>query len=434
MKAIINNRIFMLVPEMVAKKLGKILTYELPTYADPDKGLVIRNLRIVNPNLEGKQLISIPSGRQDLIPSDYTIVDKRSVMPVSFPEPRMTLRESQQEILEQVDDSCLINAKPGWGKTVTALHIARKLGQKTLIVVHTVQLRNQWENEIRKIFGISPGVVGSGKFNLDGPIVVANSQTLVKKLPQLARVFGTIIIDEVHHAPAPTFSTIVDKLYCRYKIGLSGTLQRKDGKHVILNDYFGHKRFIPDKENVVDPVIYVANSGINFPAGSDLEGSSHWALRVNALLYSKVYQDYISSLAKIASHMGHKVLVVGDRVEFLKACHEQSEGRSVLITGITEDKEGLIKLIESGEKSEIYATQAMFSEGISINPLSALILGTPINNEPLLEQLIGRVQRIHPGKIQPIVIDIKLQGHTGENQFNTRLGHYLKQGYTIKYL
>ena len=42
-----------------------------------------------------------------------------------------------------------------------------------------------------------------------------------------------------------------------------------------------------------------------------------------------------------------------------------------------------------GEKDILFGTQSIFSEGISLDVLSCLVLATPINNEPLLTQLIG---------------------------------------------
>ena len=43
------------------------------------------------------------------------------------------------------------------GKDIYGLAIAQKLGQKTLVVTHTTNLRNQWEKEVKKCFGIQPG-------------------------------------------------------------------------------------------------------------------------------------------------------------------------------------------------------------------------------------------------------------------------------------
>ena len=87
-----------------------------------------------------------------------------------------------------------------------------------------------------------------------------------------------------------------------------------------------------------------------------------------------------------------------------------------------------------GDKQILYGTQAIFSEGISVNTLSCLILATPINNEPLLTQLIGRVVRKHENKRDPVVIDIHLKGKTAQKQASNRIGYYMKQGYQIKQL
>lgn len=91
----------------------------------------------------------------------------------------------------------------------------------------------------------------------------------------------------------------------------------------------------------------------------------------------------------------------------------------------------MVNEILYGSKNVLYGTQAIFSEGISVNTLSCLILATPINNEPLLTQLIGRVIRKNEGKLSPVVIDIHLKGKTAQRQASNRMGYYMKQGYKI---
>ena len=82
----------------------------------------------------------------------------------------------------------------------------------------------------------------------------------------------------------------------------------------------------------------------------------------------------------------------------------------------------------------LFGTQSIFSEGISLNQLSCLVLATPINNEPLLTQLIGRVIREQEGKRQPVIVDIHLKGKTASRQANNRLGYYVKEGYKVNVL
>ena len=141
-------------------------------------------------------------------------------------------------------------------------------------------------------------------------------------------------------------------------------------------------------------------------------------------------------LAAAYAHRGHKVLVVSDRVGFLRSCAELTGEKAICVTGEVahEDRETLVDEILYGDKNVLYGTQAIFSEGISVNNLSCLILGTPINNEPLLTQLIGRVIRLQEGKISPVVVDIHLKGNTANRQASNRIGYYMKQGYKITQL
>ena len=377
-------------------------------------------------------LVSLPIGRTDLIPAHYEIVDKRVNKPVDFPEFKFDLRPSQQAVYDEIEDNSIINAWVSWGKTFTGLAIAGKLGQKTLVITHTVPLRNQWAKEVKKVYGFEPGIIGSGRFEIDAPIVIGNTQTLYRNIEKIRKEFGTIILDEMHHVSSPTFSKLLDTNYCRYKIGLSGTIERKDGKHVVFRDYFGNTLFKPPKENYMTPTVHIVPSKIRFMDGAKIP----WANRVTKLATDEEYQHTISMLAAAYAARGHKVLVVSDRVSFLKRCAELTGDKAICVTGEVshEDRETLVEEILYGDKEVLYGTQAIFSEGISVDTLSCLILGTPVNNEPLLTQLVGRVIRKKEGKIDPVIIDIHLKGNTARKQASNRVGFYMKQGWNMKYL
>ena len=47
-----------------------------------------------------------------------------------------------------------------------------------------------------------------------------------------------ILVDEAHLCPAEMFSSALNSLNAKIKIGISATPKRKDGKHVFLADYF----------------------------------------------------------------------------------------------------------------------------------------------------------------------------------------------------
>ena len=426
MKAVISDRIYLTVTPNQQRKIDRELTYAIPSYRFDDPPIMIKNMALIRDGL-----IAIPSGRMDLIPIGHEIIDKRSIKSIKFPPFKLTLRPSQEAVFNEVNDSSIINAWVSWGKTFTALAIAEKLGQKTLVVVHTLALRKQWENEVKKVFGFIPDIIGSGKFSIETPIVVGNVQTLYRRIKNIRQEFGLIILDEMHHVSSMTFSRIVDKSCARYKIGLTGTLQRKDGKHVVFRDYFGHNVLNPPKENFMVPKIDILKLPIRFMDGSSIP----WANRVNELAYNPEYQNSIAMTASAYAARGHKVLVVSDRVDFLRNCARLTGDDAVCVTGSVphEERPEIINQIFK-DKNVLYGTQSIFSEGISLDILSCLVLGTPVNNEPLLTQLIGRIIRNYEGKKQPTVVDIHLIGNTARRQANARLGHYIKEGYKVSTL
>jgi hypothetical protein len=96
-KAVLSNRIYLNVNDDLVEILERTLTYEIEQKTGnplDSNVLIIRNAIRIN-----KDLYSIPSGRADLIPSDYTIVDKQIKLKANFPKFKFTLRPSQQRYM-----------------------------------------------------------------------------------------------------------------------------------------------------------------------------------------------------------------------------------------------------------------------------------------------------------------------------------------------
>lgn len=426
-KAVISNRIYLDNPGVDGSKaIIKALTYKIQKDTGSKKFAAVETIK--NYKVLTKGILSIPQGRQDLIPQDYEIIDKRTLVPVPFPDPKFPLREEQQVVYDEVDDTVFINALVGWGKTFTALHLAHKFGQKTLVITHTAALRDQWAEEVEVLFGHKPGVIGGGQIDHeDHFITIANVQTLVKHTVSLSKEFGTIILDEAHHCPATTFAAIIDSFHARYRVALSGTMVRKDQKHVVFRDYFGSHVVKPPQSNTLTPVVKLIKPGITLKPGAT------WVEKITDLTQSDDYRRFIASLALTQMSRGHSVLVIADRVEFLEKVSEYVGEESVLVTGDTEtdDRKLAKEQLLSGTKKCVCGSRQIFSEGISVNILSCVILAVPMSNDSLLEQIVGRIQRIHADKLQPLVLDIQFSGFADKKQNNDRLGLYMRKGWEI---
>lgn len=426
-KAVISNRIYMDNPGVEhTKAVIKALTYKIHKDTGSKKFASIETIKNYKSLIKG--ILSIPQGRLDLVPEGYEIIDKRILNPVPFPDPKFGLYDDQQTIYDEVNDTVFINALPGWGKTFTALHLARKFEQKTLVITHTAALRDQWCEEIKTLFGTGCGVIGGGRIDHeDHFITVANIQTLTKCAGDLAKEFGTVILDEAHHCPATTFASTVDAFHARYRIALSGTMLRKDGKHILFKDYFGSTVLKPPVSNTIPPTIHMVKSGIT------LKPNATWVDKITDLTQGENYRQFIADIAKMHIAEGHSVLVIADRVEFLEKVKEYVGDTCLLVTGNTsfEDRQRAKEQILAKEKMCIAGSRQIFSEGISINILSCVILAVPMSNDSLLEQIAGRIMRMHEGKLDPIIVDIQFAGYADKKQNTDRLGLYLRKGWKV---
>ena len=207
-------------------------------------------------------------------------------------------------------------------------------------------------------------------------------------------------------------------------------MERKDGMHVVLPDYFGTTKFVGKVENIMEPTVHLYDSGI------ELNGNEFipWANKITELYANESYRAQVLTLCNLYADAGHTVLALCDRTEMLSYLHEQTKDRSLIITGAVkgEQRDEVMDAMSARKASILFATQSIFSEGVSLNELSAVILITPINNKPLHTQICGRILRITEGKLDPVVVDIGLSGNTGRRHRNTRNSLYIEKGWKVK--
>jgi superfamily II DNA or RNA helicase len=159
-----------------------------------------------------------------------------------------------------------------------------------------------------------------------------------------------------------------------------------------------------------------------------------WANKINELTERPEYLDLVTSIAERFADLGHSVLVVSDRTEFLKKCVEKSGDRAAMIIGNTVNRDKLHEELKGKERDILYGSISIYKEGISESYLSCLVLGTPVNNDPLLEQLIGRILRLLEGKLTPVIVDIVLTGSTSKKQARSRAMLYMRNGYKVTHI
>ena len=344
-----------------------------------------------------------------------------------------TLRWEQKEVVDKFFKrgrarSGLLQAPCGWGKTFTGCEIISRNKTKTLVLVHTKLLFRQWIEELeRQIPTVKIGKVGDGLCDIQD-ITVGIYKSVYNRRDELAEKFSMILVDEAHLCPAEMFSTALNSLNAKIKIGISATPKRKDGKHVFLADYFSP--FLVearDPRKTQDPVVMIKRTDFRFPV---IDPKRDWSRQLNQLCKN---QDYLAAIARFAEsqiYTGRCPLILGERVQMLKDLQEMIP-ESVCLIGESDESTREDVLQNVGGKYKAVLSTKLFDEGISCHRLDTLYLTCPSNNPIKLEQRIGRIIREHPDKNVPLIVDWWLSGGIVARQQTKRLQWYQQRGYYI---
>ena len=171
------------------------------------------------------------------------------------------LRDYQAPVVNKFINHCndvgfgggLLELFCAWGKTSGSLYILSKLKKKTLVIVHKEFLMNQWIERIQQFLpNARVGKIQGPIVDVaDKDIVLCMLQSLISKDydSSLFDQFGFTIIDEVHHISSQSFSNSLFKVVTKYMLGLSATMERKDGTTNVFKMFLGNVIYKAEKKN-----------------------------------------------------------------------------------------------------------------------------------------------------------------------------------------
>jgi superfamily II DNA or RNA helicase len=355
------------------------------------------------------------------------------------------LRPEQEEPVANLLRDCedprkqggILNVFCGGGKTTMALYVLCKLGLKSMIVVHKDFLLNQWKERIEQFLPKARiGYIKGPKCDVTScDIVLASLQSLSMKEydKDTFSGFGTLIIDEVHHTSAQVFNKALFKTCFKYSIGLTATLERKDGLSCVFIWHLGDISYkATQREDNVNIKILKYIPDIEekevFIKGSD---KLNTARMVTNLTEDEDRDNLIiQELFDIIENTQRKTLVLSDRVNHLKKLHSiinlrHSSTAGIYVGGMKESA-----LADCETKRVIFATYAIASEGYDQKGLDTLVLATPRTD---ITQSVGRILRDKEidRKNIPTVIDIYDGYSIFLRQYQKRKAFYKKHNYNI---
>jgi superfamily II DNA or RNA helicase len=158
-----------------------------------------------------------------------------------FIDNSITPRPYQTEALEKFSAyrsrACII-LPTGAGKSFLAMMAIEKVKRDTLILVPTLDLLEQWVESINKTFSIPVGRIGGGIKDIQ-KITVCTYDSAQLMMEFIGNRFGFLICDECHHLPGPQYQFAAIMCVAPFRLGLTATPERSDGKNEYLKELIG---------------------------------------------------------------------------------------------------------------------------------------------------------------------------------------------------
>jgi superfamily II DNA or RNA helicase len=360
------------------------------------------------------------------------------------------LTPEQSEAIKtwKAQDTGILMAPPGAGKTVMACAVIAERKVSTLILVHRAQLMDQWKERISQFLQIPVkdiGTLGGSKKKLTGNIDVGMLQSLAKveDLSEISQKYSQIIIDECHHIPAVSFEDILKQLPARYVLGLTATPYRKDGLEKILFQQCGPIRYemkLSDRSNLIK-IVHFYETGFKIP--EELGQRPPYHLLIQHLVTDLKRNQIIANLAVNAIYKKRVPILISDRKDHLDLLFNLISTKSPelkvvqLDGGLTGKKRklALTQISESIKAKEhilLMATASLIGEGFDLPELDTLILASPLSFEGRMVQYAGRLHRASEGKSDVQIFDfIDSFSAIFMKMYRNRLKAYRKMGYSV---
>lgn len=367
----------------------------------------------------------------------------------------------QQEILDRLQAERevrgyyrnLVVAATGTGKTLISAFDYRRFckafsGSKPrlLFVVHREEILKQSRSAFRAVLkdpNFGELFVGSFKpsslEHLFISVQTLASQKLYDVLPE--DYYDFIIVDEFHHAAAPTYQGLLNHFKPKILLGLTATPERMDGKNVL--DYFNGRIAseirLPEaiERKLLCPFQYfgvsddVDLSNIRWTRGGYDKAELNNVFSLNRAVAEKRAGHIVNSLYRYVTDI-HTVRGLGfcvsvEHAEFMEEYFSSKGIPCMSLTGTSSDKERneARQRLVSGEIRFIFVVD-LYNEGVDIPEIDTILFLRPTESLTIFLQQLGRGLRLSEGKECLTVLDFIGQAnkkYNFEEKFAALLSH-----------
>ncbi|MFI7580949.1 DUF3427 domain-containing protein [Kocuria sp. M4R5S9] len=413
-----------------------------------------------DPDVDGKRLATALAEGGGRTSSDVPIAHL-DVQP--YPYQAQMLQELEAERVIHDRHRNLVVAATGTGKTIVAALDYRRLQAGTLdelsllFVAHRREILEQARQTYATVLrdGAFGELMVDGYQPVRGKHVFASIQSLnAKNLDRFASdAFDVVVIDEFHHADAPTYRRIIEHFQSQELLGLTATPERGDGVNVAEKFFEGRIASELRLWEALDQQLLTPFHYFGVSDGVDLSTLQFRRGRYEDAALDAVYTGNDARTAKVLQALNDKVLdpyhmkaigfcVSVKHAEYMARKFTEAGLPSAALSGesSSDERRTALKALQRGELRAVFAVD-LFNEGLDIPQVDTILMLRPTQSSTLFLQQLGRGLRLAPDKPVLTVLDfigfqhrefrfdLKYRAVTGSSR--TRLAKDLEDGFTF---
>jgi superfamily II DNA or RNA helicase len=322
----------------------------------------------------------------------------------------------------------------GAGKTYLAQLAMQEIASSTLVVVPTLDLMHQWYAHLLAAFpDAAVGLLGGGSHDRT-PLLVATYDSAAIHAETLGNRYELLVFDECHHLPTDFVRVIAEYALAPYRLGLTATPERTDGKHTELAALIGPEVYRTTPEALAGTVL-----------------SRHRVVRVKVKLSRQErrrYDELISRRDSFLRTQGIRLGSLSGWQRFVQASARSRAGRRAMLAhrearGIAFGTEGKLRVLADLLAQHYPARTIVFTDdNATVYRISQAFLIPAITHKTPVKERHDILERFRHGDYQTVVtsrvlnegvdvpeasVAIVLSGTGSSREYIQRLGRILRR-------
>ncbi|MBQ1576539.1 MAG: DEAD/DEAH box helicase family protein [Oscillospiraceae bacterium] len=328
--------------------------------------------------------------------------------------------EARDAVLSEWDHGhqrTLLVLPTGTGKTVVFASIIQNVindGSRALVMAHRGELLTQAADKLHNAAGIESALEKAESSSLGSgmPVTVGSVQSLAqpKRLEQFPDdYFGTIVVDEAHHAISDTYQRVLEHFPAANVLGVTATPDRGDKRK--LGTYFDSQAYEYSMARAIRERYLVPIKAQMIPLQLDLSdvGLSNGDYAAGEV--GSALEPYLEQIAaEMARYcVGRKTVVflplIATSQKFCRMLNDAGL-RACEVNGNSSDREEILRAFEAGEY-DVLCNAMLLTEGWDCPAVDCIVVLRPTRVRSLYQQMVGRGMRLSPetGKDHLLLLD-----------------------------